>query len=161
MCLIRFTTLVETCLLSLVAPSSLLASLQLFEVVRADIHVALVLIHALCEALNVSCTWSLCLLCLGRLAVVKAVVHRLGVGVCWLLVLLLLLSRCRRRTTAEEAPDRMADGGADSYTTVDGRGCQYGSSIESGNLCGESSDRHEVTYAAVLAICPNSPGLCP
>ncbi len=42
---------------NLVLSSSLLASLELFEVPAANCHVALLLVHTFCEALDVVCTW--------------------------------------------------------------------------------------------------------
>ena len=93
-----------------ILPCSLLASLKLLHVPPTDVHVSLVLLHALCEALDVVCTWSLCLRL--RTGVVETRVHRLsllGVIVDRLLVLL-LFRRSSRRSTTEEAAERVTNG---------------------------------------------------
>ena len=105
--------------LLLISSSSLLTRLQLVEIVSANRHVALVLVHALREALDVLRTRSLRLALALRLAVVEAVVHGLSVGVGGLLVLLLLGGR--GRAPAEEAAEGVANGGSDCYTAVDRR----------------------------------------
>jgi O-antigen ligase len=96
--------------------SSRLASLQLIQIPAANRHVALILIHAPREALDVLRTGAsllLLLLLLGgvsisSLSIVEPVVHRLRIRVlCWLLVL--VLCRRRRAAAAEEATDSVAD----------------------------------------------------
>lgn len=96
--------------------SSRLASLQLIQIPAANRHVALILIHAPREALDIlraGASLLLLLLLLGSvsissLSVVEPVVHRLRIRVlCWLLVL--VLCRRRRAAAAEEATDSVAD----------------------------------------------------
>src|SRR2546423_1420673 len=92
--------------------SSGLASLQLVQIPAANRHVALVLIHAPCKALDVLRTGARLLLGgstpISSLCVVQAVVHRLCIRVrcCWLLGLVL---RWRGRAAAEQAADSVAD----------------------------------------------------
>jgi len=78
-----------------------LASLQLLQVPTADLHVALVLVHALCEAARVDVA--------GPRAVVVLSVGRLGGVLLRLRLLLLLLGRRRGTAASEEPADRVAD----------------------------------------------------
>lgn len=100
----------------LVLTSSLLASLELFEVPAANGHVALVLVHAVGETLDVRGAWTGGFS--GRALGVQGVVHGvtgacIGVG-----GLLLLFNGSGRGAATEKATDGMAEGGADSDATT-------------------------------------------
>ena len=109
---------------------SRLTSLQLIQIPPTHRHVALILIHAACKALDILRTGPrvllLSLLLLSRnsissLHVVEAVVvHRLGIRVLRrLLVLVLRRFWLRRRAAAAEpAADGMADGRSDRNTAA-------------------------------------------
>jgi len=91
--------------------ASLLASLQLLQVPTADLHIPLVLVHALCEVARVDVARPRAVVVL-RICRLRGVLLRLG------LLLLLLLRGRRGAATSEEAADRVADRGSDCYTTV-------------------------------------------
>lgn len=93
--------------LSLILRARLLTRLQLLQVPTANLHVARVLIHALCEVprVNVARLGAILVLRLGRL---RRVLLRLR--------LLLLGRRGRTATAAEEPANGVADGGTDCYT---------------------------------------------
>jgi hypothetical protein len=110
-----------------VLSSSRLTSLQLVQIPPADRHVALILVHAPREALDILCTWTrLLLLLLGStsitsLRIVEAVVHRLRIGVLCRLLVLVLCRWClwlSRRTATEPAANGVADRRPNCYTTV-------------------------------------------
>jgi hypothetical protein len=103
---------------SLVLPRRSLASLQLIQVPATDVHIALILRHAVGVLLNVHRAGSRGLL-VGSRAVVEVGVHsatRLDVGFGGLLVLSLLLGSGLGGAAAEEAADGVADGGTDCDT---------------------------------------------
>lgn len=83
-----------------------MAGLELFEVPATDCHVALVLVHAVGEALDVggARTGSFG----GRGLVVQSVVHRIS-GLCIGIGGLLLLLDRGRGTAAEESADGVAN----------------------------------------------------
>lgn len=115
------TTLVGLC--------GLLAGLELLEVPAADLHVAVVLGHAVGEVLCVD------------LAASATVLLALSGD-----LLGLLLLNWLRGASAEEAANGVADGGADGNTAVQ-RVNRYA-----------MSPAWSATYAAVLAIWPKRPG---
>ena len=135
----------------LVLAGSGLAGLELLEVPAADVHVALVLVHALGEGLGGA----------GAVIAPGAVVlgggggsrgDSLGAGV----------GNRGGATAGEEAADGVADGGADSYTTTV---CERKHSVSAGDenelyISGIArvERRERGTYAAVLAIWPKRPG---
>lgn len=90
----------------LVLSSSLLAGLELFEVPATDGHVALVLVHAVGEALNVggARTGSFG----GRTLAVQSIVHRIS-GLCVGIGGLLLLLDRGRGAASEESADGVAN----------------------------------------------------
>ena len=84
----------------------MLASLELLHVPSADRHIALVLVHAVGEALDVGGAGTVCLS--GSALAVKGIGHGIpGLCVC-VGELLLFLSGCGT-TTAKETADGMAD----------------------------------------------------
>jgi hypothetical protein len=110
-----------------VLSSSRLTSLQLIQIPPADRHVALILVHAPREALDILRTWTrLLLLLLGStsitsLRIVETVVHRLRIGVLCRLLVLVLCCWClwlSRGTATEPAADGVADRRPNCYTTV-------------------------------------------
>ena len=124
----------------LVGSGSRLASLELVKVPATDGQVALVLVHAAAEVVDVG------LADLGGLVAgrgVGAVVCRVGGS------LALLLNRSRRAAT-EEAANGVADGRADCDTTI------VKLSVWGPEKFGQSL--RDKTHAAVLAIWPKRPG---
>ena len=102
----------------LVLSSSHLTSLQLIQIPPANRHVALILVHAQREALDILRTRTcLLLLLLGSasitsLRIVETVVHRLRIGVLCRLLVLVLCCWClwlSRGTATEPAADGVAD----------------------------------------------------
>ena len=67
---------------NLVLSCSLLASLELLEIPSADGHIALILVHTLCELFDIGRTWSsvLSVITLG-LTVVKTLINRSSVRI--------------------------------------------------------------------------------
>ena len=107
--------------------SSRLTSLQLIQIPPADRHVALILVHAPREALDILRTRTrLLLLLLGStsitsLRIVETVVHRLRIGVLCRLLVLVLCCWClwlSRGTATEPAADGMADRRPNCYTAI-------------------------------------------
>ena len=86
---------------------------QLVKVPTANTQVTLVLIHASAEVADINLTGRVLVRGLGSVALVKTVVHSLGLNRGGLLGL-----SGGAGATAEEATDGMADGGTDSNTTV-------------------------------------------
>ena len=110
-----------------VLSSSRLTSLQLIQIPPADRHVALILVHAPREALDILRTRTrLLLLLLGStsitsLRIVETVVHRLRIGVLCRLLVLVLCCWClwlSRGTATEPAADGVANRRPNCYTTV-------------------------------------------
>jgi hypothetical protein len=110
-----------------VLSSSRLTSLQLIQIPPADRHVALILVHAPREALDILRTRTrLLLLLLGStsitsLRIVETVVHRLRIGVLCRLLVLVLCCWClwlSRGTATEPAANGVADRRPNCYTAV-------------------------------------------
>ena len=128
---------------NLILPSRRLTSLQLIQIPPTNGQISLILIHALAEVANL------------HLAHLRRRIVRVN-GV--LVVVLLSDGLLRGRggfaaaTTAEETADGMADGGADCDATATQLLVRSRVRVRSVKA---------MTYAAVLAIWPNNPGLWP